>query len=122
VLFGQQTGRMASDEDKADFNSRAKSRQRGDLTPMLREFVTRMQNAGLIEEGPFEIEWPPLDSPGDTEKADLIGKMAAAARQAFDTGIGSLFDANEYRKAMGYEEQAEPVLLDLPLPEPLPGE
>jgi len=122
VLFGQQTGRMASDEDKADFNSRAKSRQRGDLTPMLREFVTRMQAAGLIEAGPFEIEWPPLDSPGDTEKADLIGKMATAARQAFDTGIGSLFDANEYRKAMGYEEQAEPVLLDLPLPETLPEE
>jgi hypothetical protein len=122
VLFGQQTGRMASDEDKADFNSRAKSRQRGDLTPMLREFVTRMQAAGLIEAGPFDVEWPPLDSPGDTEKADLIGKMATAARQAFDTGTGPLFDANEYRKAMGYEEQAEPVLLDLPLPEPLPGE
>jgi hypothetical protein len=118
VLFGQQTGRLASDEDKADFNSRAKSRQRNELTPMLREFVTRMQTAGLIEAGDFEIEWPPLDAPGDTDKAELIGKMAAAAKQAFDTGAGMLFDGNEYRKAMGYEE-AEMMPPQLP-PEPDP--
>jgi hypothetical protein len=116
VLFGQQTGRMASDEDKADFNSRAKSRQTNELTPMLEQLVTRMQAAGLIEPGPFEIEWPPLDAPGDTDKAELIGKMAAAARSAYDTGAGMLFDGNEYRKAMGYEEMAEPVELP-PLPD-----
>lgn len=119
VLFGQQTGRMASDEDKADLQGRAKARQRNELTPMLREFVTRMQAAGLIEAGPFVVEWPPLDAPGDNDKAELVGKMATAARQAFDTGAGPIFTSDEYRKVLGYEPLEESALPEPP-PEPLP--
>ena len=58
-------------------------------------------------------------SSGDKDKAELIGKMAAAAKQAFDTGAGMLFDGNEYRKAMGYEEQAMMPPQLPPEPDPL---
>ena len=54
VLFGQQTGRLASDEDKADMLARCKSRQESDLTPMVEEFIVRMQAAGIIEAGEFD--------------------------------------------------------------------
>lgn len=108
ILFGQQTGRLASDEDKADMVARCRSRQINDLTPMLEEFVRRMQACGVIEEGEFEIEWPPLDAPGEKDKFELLGKAAAAMQQAFQAGLGEpLFDANELRGIVDYEERAD---------------
>ena len=103
VLFGQQTGRLASDEDKEDFSNRARSRQETELTPMLAEFVSRMQAAGIIEAGEFEIEWPPLDAPGDKDKLEILKAMTAAMREAFGSGVQGLFDVDELRAAAGYE-------------------
>lgn len=103
VLFGQQTGRLASDQDKADMNARCKSRQANELTPMLVEFITRMQAAGIIEAGEFEIEWPAIDAPGDVEKLANVKAMTAAMGEAFKAGIQDLFDVNEIRAVAGYE-------------------
>lgn len=108
ILFGQQTGRLASDEDKADFIGRCKSRQENDLTPMLEEFVRRMQAAGLIEQSEFEIEWPPLDAPGDDQKFAQLGKLTAAMQQAHASGLAEpLFDANELRAVADFEPRED---------------
>lgn len=108
VLFGQQTGRLASDEDKADMVARCKSRQINELTPAIERLVRSLQAAGLIEGGEFEVEWPPLDSPGDDAKADLLGKMTSAMQQAFQAGLTEpLFDANELRGVLDYEERTD---------------
>lgn len=108
ILFGQQTGRLASDEDKADMVARCKSRQENELTPMLVEFVTRMQAAGIIDAGEFEIEWPPLDAPGDKEKLENVKAMTAAMKDAFTAGLTEpLFDANELRAVAGYEPRKD---------------
>lgn len=104
ILFGQQTGRLASDEDKADMVARCKSRQRNLLTPAIRVFIKRMQAAGLVAPGKFEIEWPPLDAPGDTEKLDSAGKMTEINLKAFQAGDAPIFTSNEVRKVCGYEE------------------
>ncbi len=116
VLFGQQTGRLASAEDKADMIARAVSRQTNELTPALTEFVQRMQAAGIIDAGAFEIEWPPLDAPGDKDKIELLEKMTSAMQKAFQAGLGQpLFDVNELRKMAGFEPVTE---IDLPEPPP----
>lgn len=108
ILFGQQTGRLASDEDKADFANRCSSRQEFELTPMLEEFITRMQVAGIIEAGEFEIEWPPVNAPTEKDKADLLGKMTAAMQQAYQAGlVEPLFDANELRAVMDFEQRKD---------------
>lgn len=108
ILFGQQTGRLASDEDRSDFNERCKSRREVDLTPMIEEFVRRMQAIGVIEQGDFEVEWKPLDVPGDAEKADVLGKLTAAMQQASSAGLTEpLFDANELRGVMDYEPRSD---------------
>lgn len=106
ILFGQQTGRLASDEDQKDMNARCESRQENELTPMVEEFVMRMQAAGIIEAGDFEIEWPPLGAPGDAEKADVLGKLTTAMQQAFQAGLAQpLFTGDELRNVVGFEEQ-----------------
>lgn len=108
ILFGQQTGRLASDEDKEDFANRCASRQEMELTPMLEEFITRMQAAGIIEAGEFEVEWPPVNAPTEKDKAELLGKMTAAMQQAFQAGLTEpLFDANELRAVMGFEQRSD---------------
>lgn len=108
ILFGQQTGRLASDEDQKEMNARAAARQRNELTPMLTEFVTRMQACGLIDAGDFEIEWPDLGAPTDEQKIDKAAKMATMNKTTFDGGgTKPIFDENEIRKAAGYEERDE---------------
>lgn len=108
ILFGQQTGRLASDEDKSDFANRCAARQEGELTPMLEELVRRLQAAGLIDAGEFEVEWPPVNAPGEKEKFELVGKLTAAMEQAFRAGLSDpLFDANELRRVAGFEERSD---------------
>ena len=108
ILIGQQTGRLASDEDRKDFQERCKSRQDSELTPMIEAFVRRMQACGVIDAGEFEIEWPELGAPTDAEKLDNLGKMTAAMQQASAAGLTEpLFDANELRKVVDYEERTD---------------
>ncbi|WKL15946.1 DUF1073 domain-containing protein [Comamonas testosteroni] len=108
ILFGQQTGRLASDEDKQDYANRCASRQEFELTPMLEEFITRMQAAGIIEAGDFEIQWPPVNAPTEKDKAELLGKMTAAMQQAYQAGLTEpLFDTNELRAVVDYEQRKD---------------
>lgn len=113
ILFGQQTGRLASDEDQADFSARCEARQDADLTPMLEEFVTRMQACGVIEVGEFEVEWPPLDAPGDDEKYGQLGKLTDAMQKAQAAGLTEpLFDANELRQVAGFDPREDDGMPD----------
>lgn len=108
ILFGQQTGRLASDEDKADMVARCASRQANELTPMLEEFIRRMQAAAIIEDGDFEIEWPPLDAPSDDQKFALMDKLASVMEKAFRAGLTEpLLDANELRGVGGFEPRSD---------------
>ena len=108
VLFGQQTGRLASDEDKKDTVLRYKSRQNNELTPMIEQFVKRGQAAGYFDAGEFEVEWPDISEPSDEQKLDNANKMATASKTAFDGGLTEpVFDANEIRKVAGFEPRAD---------------
>lgn len=121
ILFGQQTGRLASDEDKADMHARCKSRQTTELTPMLEQFITRMQTVGLIEAGEFEVEWEDLSEPTDEQRLGHGKTMAETNQIAFNGGaIEPVYDNNEIRKAAGYEERAaggDEFKEDTPTPE-----
>lgn len=115
VLFGQQTGRLASDEDKADFIARADGRRTTELTPMIEQFVRRMQACGAIEAGEFEVEWADLDAPGDADKIGLADKMAGVNQKQAAAGQGAAFSPEEIRRAGGYKEPMQGL-------EGLPGE
>lgn len=117
VIFGQQTGRLASDQDKADAIARYKSRQSNELTPVVEEFVRRMQAAGIIKAGEFEVEWPDIAAPSDEQKLGNLLKMTQAMTAAFQAGLPPIFTAEELRKVAGYKE-ALPLL---PMGEGDPG-
>lgn len=107
ILFGQQTGRLASDQDRQDFAARCASRQENELTPVLIAVVKRLQDAGIIEAQDFEIEWPRVDAPSEKDRVEILGKMAAASKTNFDAGGGPLFTVDELRKVVDYEAQTD---------------
>ena len=115
ILFGAQTGRLASDEDRADMIARCKSRQKNDLTPMLTELVTRLQAAGVLPAGEFEVEWPDMAAPSDEERLKNADTMASFNQKAFQGGMTGIFAIDEIRAAAGYEPQEEPVLPEVDL-------
>lgn len=113
ILFGQQTGRLASDEDQKDMNARCEARQDTELTPMLEEFIERMQACGVVDAGDFEVEWPPLDAPGDKEKIEQATKMAAVNKEGQAGGLTEpVFDANEIRRVAGFDERDDDGMPD----------
>jgi hypothetical protein len=108
ILFGQQTGRMASDEDRADYAERCQSRQANELTPMITDLITRLQAAGIVDAGEFEVEWEDLAGATEDQKVDRLVKMTSAMKAAFDAGLTEpLFDANELRAVVDFEERAD---------------
>jgi uncharacterized protein len=105
ILFGQQTGRLASDQDQKDWNARCSSRRDNVLTPMLTELITRLQEAGCIEQGEFEIEWKDPGAPSDEQRLENAKKMADINKTLFDSGrVDEGFTGNEVRKTAGFEE------------------
>lgn len=121
-IFGQRLGQLASEQDRRADMERFKSRQVNELTPMLTEFVKRMQSAGIIDPGEFEIEWPDIAAPSDAEKLANAKAMTAAVREAFGAGLQDLFGVNEIRAAAGYEPVAAVVLPEPVAPEIRPTE
>lgn len=118
-IFGQRLGQLASEQDKRADMERFKSRQTNELTPMIEEFVRRMQAVGVIEAGEFEIEWEDLSAPSDKEKLADAKEMAAINKLVYDTGqSGEMpFKPDEIRKAGGYEGpvigmEPDPDILD----------
>lgn len=103
ILFGQQTGRLASDQDQQDMNDRCKSRQDNEITPVITELVTRLQAAGLIDAGEFEVKWPDISAPSDEKKIKNMREMVTALKDAFTAGVPDLFTIDELRKMVGYE-------------------
>lgn len=108
ILFGQQTGRLASDEDAADFNARCSSRQANEITPVLERFVRRLQAAGIVPEQEFVVEWPPMDEPDAAAKVERFSKIAAGMKQAFDAGhTRPIVEADELRAVIDLPPQMQ---------------
>lgn len=120
VVFGQQTGRLASDEDRRDAAERYKARQDNELTPMLTEFVNAVIRFGMIEDADFVIEWPDVFAPSDDQKLSLAKKMADVNEQLAKIGMEPAFSAEEIRQAGGYDPKTLPDAIEAP-PEPAPA-
>jgi len=114
VLFGQQTGRLASDQDKKDADARYKSRQTNEITPVIEETIKRLQGVGVIEPGAFEVEWKDISAPSDRDKLDNLKLMTGAMAEAFQTGMPALFTSDELRKSVDYKPVDESQLPDMP--------
>ncbi|WP_299996853.1 phage portal protein [uncultured Cedecea sp.] len=116
ILFGKQTGNLASEEDKKAWAIRRNSRRNGWQSKLVTDVITRFWKVGFISpplSGEVSVTWSDLLAPGDAEKLSNMDKMADIAvktQQAYGTPA---VDANEVRAA----GELEP-LEEIQLPDP----
>ncbi|WP_312423679.1 DUF1073 domain-containing protein [Kosakonia cowanii] len=116
IQFGQQTGRLASDEDKTDWAKRCNGRRWGFQSSVIEKVLERFWTLGVIDppsSGEITLAWSDLLAPSEKEK---IANMQALATVAKDTqqafGTPSV-ESNEVRAA----GELEP-LPDVETPDP----
>lgn len=113
ILFGQQTGRLASDEDKTDYALTAAQRRDDWLDYIIGVFIDRMISFGILDKAPeagYYCKWDDLMAPSDIDKAELLSKLGAANKSFFDAGQQALLTVDEARGLVGME----PLKWELP--------
>lgn len=106
ILFGQQTGRLASDEDKTDYALSAQQRREGWLDWVISTFVERMIKFGILDKAPvngYYVKWDNLLEPSQSEKVELLVKLGTANKSFYDAGQVALLSVDEARAIAGME-------------------
>ena len=114
IIFGQQTGRLASDEDKEDYAKRGISRRNKFLTPMIKNFVDKLIQLKVIKplaNGILTLKWSDLLAPSQLERIEIMLKMSDVNVKAQQSMGIPVFTPNEIREAGGYEP--DPDLEDI---------
>ncbi|OCG58720.1 anti-CBASS protein Acb1 family protein [Gilliamella sp. GillExp13] len=114
IIFGQQTGRLASDEDKADYAKRGMSRRNGFLSVLIKKLVNQLIKLKVIQplvNGTLTLKWSDLLAPSQAEKIELMLKMSDVNVKAQQSMGIPVFTPNEIREAGGYEP--DPDLEDI---------
>jgi hypothetical protein len=112
VLIGQQTGRLASDQDAQYLLSNVQARRLGFQNILLSDFLNWLMKYGVLTSSDFEIEWPDALAKSDVEKLDNAGKMALANKTQFESGQPNVFESREIRIAAGFAADPSPTLED----------
>lgn len=110
ILYGQQTGRLASDEDKEDWGKRLNGRREGFISKIVSEVVMRLVQFNVIPQptkGEIYVQWTDLLAPSYSDKianAKDLAQIAKDTQAAFGT---SSIDTNEIREAVDLEPIAD---------------
>lgn len=110
ILIGQQTGRLASDEDQSHFSQNMNARRELEANEMILGFFDHLIKYKLITPPKNEIciEWQDLTEPSPSDKLELAEKMTKINKSEFDAGATSpTFGAEEIRETAGFERQRE---------------
>jgi hypothetical protein len=108
IIIGQQTGRMASEEDSKSHLSSMKSRQENFLTELVEKSIDWMIKWGVLPSSEYEIEWDDLLAISDEQKLVGVDKMADINQKQFLSGGGPVFEDTEMREAAGFDPDELP--------------
>lgn len=110
ILFGQQTGRLASDEDKTDWAKRCNGRRWGFMTSVIETLLERFWTLGVIDQpssGEVSLAWSDLLAPSEKEKIANMQAMAAVAKDTQQAYGTPAVDENEIRAVGELEPRKE---------------
>lgn len=107
ILIGQQTGRLASDEDSKAFLSTINSRRENFVTEMITNIINWLIKYGMLPSADFEVVWDDLLEMSDAEKLASAEKMTNINKNQFASGGIVPFTENEIREQAGYKEMEE---------------
>ncbi|EMC4149906.1 DUF1073 domain-containing protein [Cronobacter sakazakii] len=111
ILFGQQTGRLASDEDKTDWAKRCNGRRWGFMSDFITRVIERFWQIGVIDppkSGEVTLAWSDLLAPSEKEKIANMQAMAAVAKDTQQAYGTPAITENEIRAVGELEPISEP--------------
>lgn len=108
ILIGQQTGRLASDEDSKHFLATIQSRRENFMTELVSSLIDWMMLHGVLPAGKYQIEWDDLLARSSKEKLESAQGMADTNQKQFQSGQDVPFSAEEIREAAGFESEEVP--------------
>lgn len=115
IFIGSEEAKLASTEDKNTWNDRVQNRRDEYVTPwIIFPIIQRLQLFGVLpetEEMP-KVDWPDLDTPSDSDKAEVADKRMSAASKYVSGGVSVLIpEYNFLTTELGYDdEEAEEML------------
>jgi len=115
ILFGKQTGNLASEEDKTAWATRCNGRRWGFMSDVVTRVIERFWTIGIIDPpstGEISLAWSDLLAPSEKEKIanmQALSDVAQKTQQAFGT---SAVEVNEIRAAGELEPMKEPATPD----------
>lgn len=112
ILFGKQTGNLASTEDKKAWAATCNERRNSWMSWVITTLIERWCNIGVIAQPKTDeitVDWSDLLAPGDSEKLDNMGKLADIAQKTQQAYGTPAVEINEIRAAGELEPIKEPV-------------
>ena len=126
ILIGQQTGRLASDEDQKDYGISASSRCNNVLTPsLIIPFLKYMVDIGAMRPpvNDIMVEWPDFLEPSPSDKLTTAKTMMEINKLSREAGESeAVFTRDEIRVLSGYDPEPEGELADFGEDDDLPNE
>lgn len=110
IMFGQQTGRLASDEDKTDMAKRCNGRRWGFMTAVVTAVLERSWTMGVIDpptSGEVTLAWSDLLAPSEKEKIANMQAMADVAQKTQSAYLSPAITQNEIRAVGEMEPMPE---------------
>jgi hypothetical protein len=107
LLVGQQTGRLASQEDSRGFLAGINSRRQNFVSEMVMDTIDWFVKYGVLPAAEYEVEWDDLLALSDQEKLDNALKMADTNAKQFQSGGTTPFTGEEIREAAGFDREEE---------------
>lgn len=117
LLMGNQTGRLAGDQDSKGFLSQVQARRTDFGTDMVKGTLDWLIKWGVLPAAKYTVEWPDAMAPSTEEKLANTEKMATINKLQFESGGDVPFEGGELREMAGYEPDELPDLPDETLPD-----
>jgi len=105
LLVGNQTGRLAGDQDSRGFLGQVQARRTDFGTEMVTSVLDWLMEVGILPSAAYGIEWPDAQAPSQEQKLGNADKMADTNKKQFESGGGQVYSDEEIREAGGYDPE-----------------
>lgn len=110
ILIGQQTGRLASDEDNKTWLTTVQSRRENYMTDLVRSLIDWMIMFGILPASEYEVIWDDLLASSDKDKLENAEKLSVINKNQVMSGGDIPFSGEDVREAAGFEKEEMPDL------------
>ncbi len=103
ILTGNQTGRMASDEDQKSYLNMVQSRRENWQTEMITDVIDWLMLFGLLPIAEYEVVWDDLLAASDEDRLKNADTMSVTNKN--NIRVGAVYSVDEIREAAGLDAE-----------------